>query len=68
MYQENLLKKINSISFRDVMVNLLYWEILVSEFELQSRRCIHFSTKTFGEGISIPSYTAAIYNVSSFFI
>ena len=40
-------------STRDVMANLLDLDILLSEFELQSRYSVQIETNTLGEGIDV---------------
>ena len=40
---------------RGVMVKAMDCGIVVSEFELQSRYCVHFRTKTLGKGTILPA-------------
>ena len=43
-----------------VMANMLHYDIVVSEFKLQSRYCVHFWTNTLEKGVNplipVPSY------------
>ena len=45
--------KINGGSPRDVVANVLDSDIVVSEFELQSRHYIHFRTYTHAKGMNL---------------
>ena len=40
-------------SFRGVVANMLDCDIVVSEFELQSRYYVHLRTNTLGKGINL---------------
>ena len=44
-------------SYRGLVINVLDCDIVVSEFELQSRNHVHFRTCSFGKGMNplIPS-------------
>ena len=44
---------------RSVLVKSLHCGYVLSEFELQSRYCVHFSTNIFGKGMN-PLITAAM--------